>query len=150
MLKPLPEPSVPEGIRSQVYKVDREASELAWAICVVKFEGAVPDGSAGRDHAEYIKLACLDGMIRLDAICIVMDMSDLDYRWGDSIGVAFDALRKRFFYDWDDIGMSTPVKVVASDRSIGLQSLLPADMLFDDVASAIASCNEDLARWSAD
>lgn len=89
-------------------------------------------------------------MARQDAKCIVMDFRDCEYRWGNSIEVAFDAIRRLYHYEWFDIDMFPPVKVVASEKSFGFQSLLPAEMLFDNIEEAIASCNADLEKWGAD
>ena len=59
--------------------------------------------------------ACLAAMIRQDALCLVMDMRDLEYRWGNSIDAAFDAIRRHYHYEWHDIDMFPPVKVEISD-----------------------------------
>ena len=149
-LTPVPAYNPPVGITAQAFSVPDSGSTMAWAISVIAFDGAIPDGSAGREHAEFIKLACLEAMARQDAKCIVMDFRRCDYRWGNSIDRAFDALRRLYHYEWYDLDMTTPVKVLASERSIGLQSLLPDEMLFDSIESAIASCNRDLEKWAAD
>ena len=149
MLKALPRYSPPKGISSQAFAVNRQAARLAWAIIVVKFDGTIPDGSLGRDHAEFVKLSCLEAMARQDSKCLVMDFSDCSYRWGNSIEVAFDAFRRLYHYEWFDLGMTTPVKVVTSEKSIGFETMLPPEMLFGDVSDAIASCDEDLKKWEA-
>jgi len=64
MLKLIPDYHPPNGITARVYSVYSEYATLAWAISVVAFEGIIPDGSAGKDHAEFVKLTSLEAMAR--------------------------------------------------------------------------------------
>ena len=150
MLQPVSPYRAPAGIAARAFCVRDDATTLDWAISVVSIEGTIPEGSAGRDHAEYITLASLEAMARQDAKCLVLDFSECDYSWGNSIDRVFDAVRRLYHYEWYDLDMMPPVKVVVSKRSAGLRSLLDPDIIFDDIESAIASCSLDLDKWNTD
>lgn len=79
-----------------------------------------------------------------------MDFSDVTYTWGDSMLAVFDVLRRRYHYEWHDIGMEVPIKVIISDKSSGLETLLPSGFLFEKLRPAIRSCELDLQKWSED
>lgn len=140
----------PRGL-SVRYSQPRSHVEDAGFIAVIAFGGHVPDGSKGKAHCQYIALQSVQCLAQLQAICLIMDLRELDYRWGSSMLGVFDTLRRHFFYEWHDVGMDVPIKLLASDRSAGLYSLIPNEaVFFDSLDDAIASCQQDLKRWQAE
>ncbi|MCM8557330.1 hypothetical protein [Sphingomicrobium sediminis] len=150
-LKPLKPYKKPRGIKARWQSVRSDEFKCDWAIGVVSFHGKVPDGSRGREHADYIALECLHGMARMEAIALVMDMRALIYRWGNSIGKVFDVLRRHYHYEWEEVGKIVPIRMVTSDKSAGFQSLVDGDgFLCDSVEEAVRECAEEVAVWAAD
>lgn len=149
-LKPMVQYKAPKGISARSYGVQGEMCSDTWAIAVISFHGAMPDGSAGKDHAEFVTLECVKVMTRLDAKCLIIDFRDVKYRWGNGILSAFQVLDRYFFYEWQDVDMRLPIKVLASDKSIGLRSLLKEETFFETMEEAIQSCGEDMKRWAED
>ena len=137
----------PRGIFTKHYRVSRDIPNSSF-IAVISFHGHVPDGSKGKRHTEYITLECLELMTRLDAICLIIDFRDLSYKWGNSLLRVFDTLRKHFHYEWHDLDMNVPIKLLASEKSVGVFSLMNNPSLFFETPdAAIASCQADLERW---
>lgn len=148
MLKSIAPFLPPNGLIVKTMSVHSDTFEDAWAIAVIGLHGKIPDGSAGSHFAEYIKLECVNAMTRLEAKCLILDFRDVHYRWGNSILGVFETLDRYFYYEWHDIGMRMPIKVLTSDKSIGLRSLLPEKNFFETMESAIQSCSHDMKRWS--
>ena len=140
----------PAGLAVECHRLSMPAFSMDWAIAVVAVRGAFPDGSAGREHARYLKLACLEAMARMDALCLILDFREATYGWGDSLIDVFTTLDRHFYYEWHDIGMRMPIKLLASESSSGLLSLVRPECLFPTLEAAIDSCRRDLERYMAD
>lgn len=137
----------PRGISVRRYRLSSSVPNSGF-IAAISFHGNVPDGSKGKRHAEYITLQCLEWMTQLDAICLIIDFRDLNYQWGNSLLRVFDTLRKHFHYEWYDLDMNVPIKLLASEKSGGLFSLINnPSLFFETTDAAIASCQADLERW---
>ena len=54
MLQAVPDYHPPEGIEAEYFSVSTRYNDLAWAVGVVAFHGVIPDGSRGREHAEFV------------------------------------------------------------------------------------------------
>jgi len=140
----------PRGISAKHYRLSSDIPNSGF-IAVISFHGKVPDGSKGKRHAEFITLECLEWMRRLNAICLIIDFRDLNYQWGDSLVRVFDSLRKHYHYEWHDLDMNVPIKLLASQKSCGLFSLINnPSLFFETTDAAIESCQAHLERWMTD
>lgn len=138
----------PRGISARQQAVSSAHVENAGFIAVISFHGKIPDGSEGKSHAEFVTLQCLEALARLDAICIIIDFRDVQYKWGNSLLRVFDTLRKHLYYEWHDVKGATPVKFLASDKSAGLYSLIGnPNTFFETMEAAVESCGSDLELW---
>lgn len=147
LLKPAKKPRAPKGIRAKFYRVDKSV-DLHDMIAGVSFHGKVPDGSKGKDHGRYIAAQTVYWMTCIDAIAVVMDFRDLEYRWGDSILGALQTIDMRFRDQWSDLGMSVPVKLLSSPKSSGLHSLVTdPSFFFSEMDDAILACSRDVRFW---
>lgn len=139
----------PKRIRAKFYHVDTSVN-LADMIAVVSFHGKMPDGSMGKQHGKYIAAQTSFWMTYIGAISVVMDFRDLDYKWGDSLLGAFQTLERFYRDSWEDIDRSLPIKLIASEKSSGLYSLISnSSVFFSNVDEAVLSCSEDLEYWLA-
>lgn len=147
LLEPAKKPRAPKGIRAKFYRVDTSV-DLHDMIAVVSFHGRMPDGSKGKDHGRYIAAQTVYWMTYIDAIAVVMDFRDLEYRWGDSILGALQTIDMRFRDQWSDLGMSVPVKLLSSSKSSGLHSLVSdPSFFFSEMDDAILACSRDVRFW---
>lgn len=142
----------PDGIVAKYYAVrSRDDLDYEWSMGVVSFHGHIPDGSMGHDHAEFVKLECMKAMVQLGTICLILDFRDVEYSWGNDLLGSFDEVRRRFHYDWYDLDMEMPIKLLVSHKSTGLRSLIPSESLFfETIEDAIHSCEADMQRWDPD
>lgn len=137
----------PKGIKARFYRVESSVNNHSM-IAVVSFHGKMPDGSRGKAHGRYIAAETLYWMTLTDALSVVLDFRDLDYRWGDSMLGAFQVLEDRFREQWSDIDMSLPIKLLSSDKSSGLYSLITnQSVFFATIEEAIESCSQDMQFW---
>ena len=137
----------PKGIKAKFYRVD---PSVKWhdMIAVVSFHGKMPDGSRGKAHGRYISAETMYWMTLLGALSVVLDFRDLDYKWGDSMLGVFQVLEDSFREQWSDIDRSVPIKLLSSDKSSGLYSLVTnQDVYFETVDAAVESCNQDMQFW---
>ncbi len=147
LLKPAKKPRALKRIRAKFYRVDKSV-DLHDMIAVVSFHGRMPDGSKGKDHGRYIAAQTVYWMTYIDAIAVVMDFRDLEYRWGDSILGALQTIDMRFRDQWSDLGMSVPVKLLSSPKSSGLLSLVTDPrFFFSEMDDAILACSRDVRFW---
>ena len=147
LLKPAKKPRGPKGIRAKYYRVDTSVDQHDM-IAVVSFHGKMPDGSKGKAHGRYIAAQTVYWMTCIDAIAVVMDFRDLEYRWGDSILGALQTINERFRDQWSDLGMSVPVKLLSSQKSASLHSLVSdPGFFFSEMDDAILACSRDVRFW---
>jgi hypothetical protein len=52
---------------------------------VIRFSGDYPDGSKGAGYAKQMLQICKDLVDDGGAVALVVDLSDLSYRWGDEV-----------------------------------------------------------------
>jgi len=120
----------PDGIFAAHYRVVQQVRNHNM-IAAIGFHGAMPDGSKGKAHGRYISAQAAYWMTYLNALCIVIDFRDLEYKWGDSMLGVFQTLDQYFRDYWKDGGIALPIKILASSKSSGLYSLIDnRDMFF--------------------
>lgn len=81
----------PPGLRCNFSIPERE-EELLDEILVVSFVGVYPPGSQGNAHATYMSAMALQALAAFDPVCLILDLSDLSYVWGDSLLGVFQAI----------------------------------------------------------
>lgn len=59
-------------------------------LLVVSFHGTYRDGSAGSPDAGLIKGIVKTGLSVFDPFSLLIDLSDLEYNWGDNLDLAFE------------------------------------------------------------
>ena len=59
-------------------------------ILVISFHGAYRDGSAGSPDAGLIKGIVKTGVSVFDPFSLLIDLSDLEYNWGDNLDLSFE------------------------------------------------------------
>lgn len=59
-------------------------------ILVVSFHGTYRDGSAGSPDAGLIKGIVTTGLSVFDPFSLIIDLSDLEYNWGDDLDLSFE------------------------------------------------------------
>ncbi len=88
-------------------------------VAIVSFKGEYGDGSPGADDARYIKSITMSALLALDPCCIVPDLREMVYVWGDGLFGVFQDV-SRFMDEEGEPGF--PVIVIASDKC--LQAIL--------------------------
>ncbi|GLQ20864.1 hypothetical protein GCM10007854_18190 [Algimonas porphyrae] len=118
---------------------------------IMSFHGNMPDGSGGKAHGRFVASSAAFWRTHEDAKTLVVDFRDLRYRWGDSLIMLFDRIGRQFDHEWSDIGMQVPIKLLASDNSAGLYSLISdKSVFFDTIEDALISCRADMGRYYED
>jgi hypothetical protein len=59
-------------------------------ILIVSFHGTYREGSAGSPDAGLIKGIVTTGLSVFDPFSILIDLSDLEYNWGDNLDLSFE------------------------------------------------------------
>ncbi|MEQ1665521.1 MAG: hypothetical protein ABL927_09125 [Bdellovibrionales bacterium] len=59
-------------------------------LLVVSFHGTYRDGSAGSPDAGLIKGIVKTGLSVFDPFSLLIDLSDLEYNWGDNLELSFE------------------------------------------------------------
>src|SRR6185503_18905452 len=112
---------------------------------VVRYQGDYRDGADGRGDALYIVAAAEAAKKAWWAPCIVLDLRELHYRWGDEMAwitsIAWDRV----------IGRHAPFAVVVSDKCrTALKSLLEDDFdrfCIETLEQAFSSCRLQQIQW---
>lgn len=102
----------------------------------VAFKGKYRDGAAGRPDAGYMKGIVVTGIEVWDPVSVIVDLSELEYEWGDNINTVFAAVAR----------MKCAIIVSYKNRR-GLsmlefgthtrEDLVDDDFFFDDLEKAI-------------
>ncbi|MEQ9316001.1 MAG: hypothetical protein RLN72_09110 [Henriciella sp.] len=138
---------VPKGIRVKFHRADKTVRNHHM-IAVLSFHGAMPDGSLGKQHGRYIAAETAYWVTWLDALAMVLDFRDLDYKWGDSMLRVFQVMNQYLRESWSEMNRPVPIKLLSSDKSIGLRSLIPnEEIFFDTMDEALRACDRDLQDW---
>src|SRR5579864_1627923 len=61
----------------------------AFGLLVVRFTGEYPDGPRGRGCAEWMGHICESLVDEYAPPALIVDLSDLSYRWGDDMEIIF-------------------------------------------------------------
>ncbi len=111
--------------------------ELDACALVVAFHGVYPPGSQGNQHARWMEGCVAGALLASDHVsAVVIDLSGLEYVWGDELTRAFDHVEQR----------KLPLAVVEGPRCTEALRTLMIDerrpiegLVFADVDAAIAA-----------
>jgi len=73
------------------YKIKNLRDTHLIDILVISFHGAYRDGSTGSPDAGLIKGIIKTGVSVFDPFSLLIDLSDLEYNWGDNLDLSFEA-----------------------------------------------------------
>jgi hypothetical protein len=136
-------PQIPAGISCRYFLSDPAQTDRQ-KILVAAFAGEFPDGSRGNPHGRYIASCTLHGLRAFSADCVILDLRDLTYRWGDALLAVFDDIAQFKDAGGDPGCPPFPVAVVTSEKCRdAVLSLVtprgrePPEWHFEDMDSAI-------------
>lgn len=126
------------------YRLDRVPRE--GAVLVVGFTGIYRDGSAGAPDARRMSAHIAAGLATWPADAVVLDLSELAYRWGDGV-IAVSEVAER----GGDALLPRPIAMVTGPASHGgLASLCTPESLFADVDAAVAAMRAEVRDRAAE
>jgi hypothetical protein len=108
-------PEAPEGISSRYYLVDPLQTDR-YKILVVAFAGEYPEGSRGNRHGWYVATSTLHGLHAFQANCIILDFTELSYRWGNTLLQVFQDISQLMDAGGEPENFPFPVMVVTSEK----------------------------------
>jgi hypothetical protein len=108
---------------------------------VIRLSGVYPDGSSGSGYFDQMVRTCREQCGKVSARALVVDLSDLTYRWGDEMGNIYCIDRK------------VPQATVVSDKNrralstldFGMETerdITDLDDVFDSIDAAILYVEE--------
>ena len=119
-------------------------------VLVVSFSGVFGTGSAGNGDASYMQAMTLSALAGYSCEAIVVDLQQLDYRWGDALLSVFQDI---YQFKNDPGEPSFPAVVVTSESCrLALLSLcgvseVDAAWHFRDREQAIAAAHQKAKEW---
>jgi hypothetical protein len=140
----------PEGIAAEWQIVDR-AQTADVKILVLSIRGSYPPGSEGSRHGRYIAQEAIAAVHATSPHCLVLDLRELDYSWGDTLFGVFQDVSQFMDADVPKGAPPFPILIVISERSNGLLSLVggATSAVFYDVQDAIRRAIELGSQWQA-
>ena len=93
--------------------VDSEDADLV-SVLVVSFSGTYPPGSLGNPHGHFITRATIHGLAAFDPLCVLIDLRELQYTWGNTLLSVFEHVNRYMRYD--DSEPKFPIVVVTSGK----------------------------------
>lgn len=85
-------------------------------VLIVSFYGIYPSGSLGAPYAKYISLMSLHGLQYFEPECIILDLRELDYKYGNSLMGVFQDISDFKDANKEENEPFFPVLVVTSDK----------------------------------
>ena len=143
----------PDGISCEYGILHDEGEERLPRVLVVSFAGQYPTGSEGNPHGHFIAHATIHGLSAFNPWCLILDMRELSYQWGNSLLAVFDDA-DRYMSGDDDSPVRFPIVVVTSSkcRDAFLSLVTPhggarPEWHFDDMEPAIAYALAKAREW---
>jgi hypothetical protein len=143
----------PGGI-AHTYLFPVEGGTVNYDILIVSFSGTYPRGSSGNAHGQYISIMTMFGLHTFDPMCIILDLRDLAYTWGNTLLKVFQDV-SQFMDDPREPGaVPFPILAVTSDkcRDAFLSLITPLEgtptkLHFEDIEAAIEAAKAEGQRW---
>lgn len=143
----------PEGIVCKYFMPD-PVSTQGTDVLILSVNGVYPDGSLGNEHAAYIAVMAIQGLQAFNPEAFILDLSDLEYRWGNSILGVFQDVSRFMDADKEENEPYFPVFAVTSEKSTaGFLSLItpsnesPPEWHFKDINQAIEKAASAGKAW---
>ena len=108
--------AAPDGISCKFYMPDRAGTDNM-DVLVVSYTGAYPDGSRGDAYGSYIAVMAMYGIVAFNPDCIILDFSNLEYQWGNTLLKVFQDISQFRDADKEDDEPCYPVLAVTSNKS---------------------------------
>lgn len=108
----------PENISCKYY-IPHGIDTQRMDILIVSFFGNYPDGSMGNEHGAYIAHMTVHGLLAFAPDCIILDLRELEYRWGNTLLRVFQDISGFKDQDKEQDEPYFPVLVVTSQKSRG-------------------------------
>ena len=124
-------------------------------VLIVSFFGKCLEGSAGRNHGNFIARKTIEGLMVFDADVIVLDFREMNYTYGNSLLKVFQDISQFKDAGNNEDEPEFPIIVVTSSKSKSgvLSLLMPAnsneipDWHFEDIDKAIDVATEKGEYW---
>ena len=118
----------PEDLECKFSMVQKQVEDIP-PILVVSFVGNYPDGSAGNRHGRYMASMTLLGLSEFEPWCVILDLRNLEYRWGNALLQVFQNVSAFMSKENEAGDPPFPVIAVTSEKSrSGFLSLVtPSD-----------------------
>lgn len=128
------------------YRVTTDGSVL-----MVSFSGTYGAGSQGNEDGIFIRAVTWAGLAAFGGGCLVLDFTEMDYRWGDTLLKVFGDVSLSI----DEPSVAAyPVLIVTSDRSrdaflglVGKTEATATEWHFRDLAAALGAARLAAQRW---
>jgi len=123
-------------------------------IIVVIPKGEYPDGSKGNRHGKYIASMTMLALCEFDPWCLILDLRELDYRWGNTLAKVFEDVARYMDSEREPGDARFPVIVVTSDKSRAafLSLVTPTnspkpEWHYDTMGKAVVAAIEAANHW---
>ena len=140
----------PDGLSSSFRQIEVDG-RLDRDVLVVAFAGVYPPGSRGNRHGHYMKARTAFGLVAFDPSCIVLDLRELEYTWGNTLLGVFQVVHE---ITGEEGEAPIPVLAVTSEkcRAAFLSLVTPVggdapDWHFESLDEAIAAGRERAREW---
>jgi hypothetical protein len=145
----------PSGLSCSYYLVDPLQVNHR-TVLVVSYGGIYPDGSRGNAHGRFIAVSAVHGLHAFDADCVILDLRDLSYQWGNTLLQVFQDISQFKDCGGEPREPTFPVAVVTSEKcQVAFLSLVtptgksaPA-WHFDNFDEAIRYATAKIEEWYA-
>jgi hypothetical protein len=112
---------------------------------VIRYHGVYRDGASGRGDALYLVATAAAAREAWFAPCVILDLRELRYTWGDEMQWITDI-------SWDRVTrLHSPLAIVVGDRCReAMKSLLREEFdrfCVDSMDAAFASCRKQHVEW---
>ena len=143
----------PEGIECKYFMPESKSTD-GTDVLILSVSGVYPDGSRGNEHAAYIAVMAIQGLQAFDPAAFILDLRDLEYRWGNSILGVFQEVSRHMDVDKEENEPSFHIFCCTSEKSTaGFLSLVTPsngtvpDWHFEDIDLAISKAANAGKQW---
>ena len=144
--------TTPDGIICRYGILSDAADSSLPSILVVEFAGVYPYGSSGNAHGHFIVHSTIRGLAAFDPWCLILDLRELKYEWGNALLSVFNEIDN--YMNDDDDDPRFPFAVVTSQKCRAAFLALvtpmgapPPDWHFDDFEIALKQAIEWANEW---
>lgn len=121
------------------------------SVLIGSFSGSYGIGSLGNGDGIFISAVTLAGLAAFEGGCLVLDFSNMDYKWGNTLLKVFNDVSQ---YMNEPDAPAFPIIVVTSDRSrdaflslVGSTEEGAKEWHFQNMAEAIEAAQSAAQHW---